>query len=173
MALIKLNSRAIPDATVISDDLADGAVTAAKIGSLPAGSVLQVVQSVTNTNYSTTGTTFSDTLLFASITPSSTSSKILVITNQNGFWATSTSTSMAAVVQLLRNGTDINSTRQQWSANTGQGALQGSMVYLDSPSSTSSVTYKTQARVEQSDTTIYFNWSGDGYSSITLMEIAG
>ena len=51
---------------------------------LPTGSVLQVVQATYSTNVTTGGTTFIDTGLTATITPTSSSNKILVIVCQNG-----------------------------------------------------------------------------------------
>ena len=58
--------------------------------SLPAGSVLQVVQQVlTNTQESTANTSLSDTSLVATITPSSTSSKILVTISTQSYTSSS------------------------------------------------------------------------------------
>ena len=52
--------------------------------SMPTGSVLQVVSANYATEWSSTSSTFADTGLTATITPSATSSKILVLCNQNG-----------------------------------------------------------------------------------------
>ena len=58
-------------------------VTGATVSGLTTGKVLQVVQGVTTTNTQITSTSFADTSLTANITPSSTSSKILILGSQN------------------------------------------------------------------------------------------
>jgi hypothetical protein len=66
--------------------LLDGSVTKAKMAAsgawAPAGAVIQVVNAISTTQVSTTSTSYVDTGLTASITPTSASSKILVIVNQ-------------------------------------------------------------------------------------------
>ena len=161
-------------------------------GSLPAGSVLQVVQATKTDTFSTTSTSFTDvTGLSASITPRSTSSKILVIMDI----AVSTGTAENhSQVKLLRDSTDIYvgdaaGSRTQAAITTfstttelrlAAMALRQNATFLDSPSTTSAVTYKAQARV--STDTFYVNRSavdsdsstnGRLASSITLMEVAG
>ncbi len=70
------------------------------------GKVLQVVQGTTTTSTSTTSTTYADTTLSGAITPSATSSKILVIANQD--FRTSSNTDRAGgTLRILRDSTVV------------------------------------------------------------------
>ena len=144
---------------------------------LPAGSVLQVVNVVKLTSFSTTSTSFVDiTGLTASITPSSTNSKILaLVTYSRGAGVTGS-------INLLRGATNLlqPTTVQSYSASsvnfTAVDSLSAAtIICLDSPASVSSVTYKCQ--VKTSSGTVYIgNRSSNDMemvSTITLMEIAG
>ena len=99
----------LPDGTVDAGTLATDSVTAAKLeasaitsADLPAGSVLQVVSpAYTGGAFSTTSTTMVDNGLTATITPTSATSKILVIVNIQ-LSATTASTSTYGGWQLLR-----------------------------------------------------------------------
>ena len=130
------------------------------------GAVLQVVQATYNTNFSTTSASFVDTGLTATITPTLSTSKILVTVHQAGL--TNASTNVQG--NIVRDATQVSSIYTQTQVTT-QAAMMMSNAYLDSPATTSATTYKTQ--VLTSAGTIYFQWTGDGYSTITLMEIAG
>ena len=166
---------------VSAGGLPDGCVTADDIASLPSGSVLQVVTSNTDTEVTTTSTTFSDTGLSATITPSSTSSKILILTRQSTWIERSGGESAQGWVNLLRDSTQINQTfiTAECGLNNESDRAVTNVVsecYLDSPNTTSAVTYKTQQKTAfttaspqiatQKGGTLYF-------STITLMEIAG
>jgi len=74
----------MPLSKIDSDSLNTGVPTRAQ---LPAGSVLQVVNATYATSTSNNTGTYADTGLTASITPTSASSKILVLANQNGVYA--------------------------------------------------------------------------------------
>jgi len=140
-------------------------------GTAVAGSVVQTVTAVYSTATSSTSTTLIDTGLTASITPQSSSNKILVIVNQAGIY-TSVS-AMKGDLRLQRNGTDISVFFSGGYTTSGGETLWGGNAgtsYLDSPATTSSVTYKTQMRrVSGSGTFTVQNDSIN--SSITLMEI--
>jgi len=166
----------MPTTITGTDGVSQVQTGAVESGDLPAGSVIQVVQAVYSTQIIISSSTYTDTGLSASITPSSTSSKILVITAQ-----TVRSTNIATLLRthdtrLLRDATQIfEKETYQWGglgefSATG-GSIDGTMVSLDSPATTSSVTYKIQGRTNSSDG-IYFQNDGSE-SSITLMEIAG
>ena len=166
-------------------------VTGATVTGLSAGKVLQVVTVDKSDTYSlgTTGTWTDITGLSVAITPSSTSNKILVNFNLTAGYSTGT----INVFRITRNGTpisigDADGNRRQASTGyypgvAGTDATHNniSYSYLDSPSTTSSVTYKIQVNIENA--TFYLNRSGrdsnsttqDGrYSSnIILMEIEG
>jgi hypothetical protein len=110
------------------------------------GKVLQVVMGSTSTTNTSSSTTYADTTLTASITPSATSSKVLVLTNHGGV-AVSGGNVSGGYVKLLRGSTDIQLIGEfiGYTATTNSNYV-GSLnaAYLDSPSTTSSVTYKTQ-----------------------------
>jgi hypothetical protein len=149
---------------------------------LPAGGgkVLQVVQAV-DTGYIaiTSIDTWSDANLSASITPSSASSKVLVIISQEINFYTTSSAGTGAFARLRRGSTTIwnDSATAEWVGNTtatGGGPRQNvSIVYLDSPATTSSTTYKPQYKqtLNSNDRTIYMQNGNGGASTITLMEI--
>ena len=157
-------------------------LTTAVTGTLPAanggtgatsfspGKVLQVVQSTTTTTV-THSTTFADTGLSATITPSSTSNKILVLINQHCY----AQGAGGGSVKLFRDSTAIQTFSQNYAfyvdisnANVRQ---YFSFNHLDTPSSTSALTFKTQARGYASSTA--FLTQNDGFKSyITLMEVS-
>lgn len=138
-----------------------------------AGVVLQVVQATTTTYTTASSTSYVDTTLTASITPKFSTSKILIMVNQ----AIGTSGSgNVGNIKLVRNSTDI----QTWGFGifyTGSSDLYGysSNNYLDSPATTSAVTYKTQFNRQGGTGTTrvqYSDANGNQVSTITLMEIA-
>ena len=139
---------------------------------LPAGSVLQVVNGTTTTTTSTSGTTLIDTNLSASITPTSATSKILVLVNH---YECAVVTALTGIkFQLLRGATAIGTNYSTSSVGYGaqtENYFNVSMMVLDSPATTSSTTYKTQfARISGSGT-VYVQVDST-LSTITLMEIA-
>ena len=111
--------------------------------------VVQIVTSTYSTETTNTTTTLADTGLTATITPTSASNKVLVMVVQNGVAKTSGSASNACFIQLMRGSTSIL-TIANYAAQTTQaagnnvGSVSGD--YLDSPATTSAVTYKTQFR---------------------------
>ena len=135
------------------------------------GRVLQVVNATYSTQTTSSSSTYSDTGLTASITPSSSSSKILIIVSQNGVSKSSGNTYVA--LQLLRNSTSIVvfETQIGYTNSTLETNMASSTNYLDSPATTSSVTYKTQFKSPNS-TNFATVQTGSSTSTITLMEIA-
>ena len=147
------------------------------ISTLPAGSVLQVVNVTYSTNVTSSSSTFADTGLTASITPSSASNKILVMLTQKFFIATGTSDRGAIKIKLLRGSTGIWEDTEFYFQTTGiSGEIDRfvSMNYLDSPATTSSTTYKTQFAINSTATNkISYVQYGSMPSYLTLIEIAG
>ena len=163
----------VQDGTIVNADINSSAAIAGSKLVMPTGSVLQVVQGSTGTSVESTTTTYVDTGLSASITPSSTSSKILVTVHQNG--GLKESAGSGVLVQLLRGSTVLTKlTHAAGYNNQAQVAYLGaiSTEYLDSPSTTSAVTYKTQYANNQSISSSHLQ-VGSTTSFITLMEIAG
>ena len=150
------------------------------------GSVLQVQSTGNNTQTVVASSTYTTlTNLSVSITPKSTSSKVLVTANIPVYTTTSTGTGNAgAGVRLLRNGSTIFDPNPadgggpygMYSASGGNLATIFSLQYLDSPTTTSALTYSLQGRGYNASMTVYFNPAGgvqNGTSVITAMEIAG
>ena len=153
-----------PDGSVTTAKLASGAVTSA---TLPTGCVLQVVSTSYTTEVTSTSASFVDTGLTLSITPSSTSNKILVMVHQ----MTRTSDGLHRF-NLLRGSTSLE--EQYHGVNTGGGVDSHQSLninFLDSPSTTSATTYKTQMRTN-GGVTVGINNPVAG-STMILMEIAG
>ena len=136
------------------------------------GAVLQVIQVSTTTTTSTASTSFVDTGMTATITPKSSSSKILV---QADFGVGAGNSSNGAVIQLVRGSTQLF---YRGDAYSGAGNTYGadSFFHLDSPATTSATTYTVKLKSQGSSTTCYVNPEYSGYTSptahITLMEIA-
>lgn len=140
------------------------------------GKVLQVVQGTLTGNSSTTSTTFADTGLSVSITPSASTSKVLIMYYHVADLVRSSATSAGASITLLRGATDLsipssNGEKIYLSGASGNLELSGTFTiqYLDSPATTSATTYKTQAKAT-SGSTLYTNQTGIT-STIIAMEI--
>lgn len=140
--------------------------------SMPSGSVLQVVQSSYSTQVSTASVTYTDTGLTATITPSSATSKVLVLISCQGAGKDTSNT--WARLQFLRGATVLGVMDTYIGANASLlSNFVGSVCtdYLDSPATTSATTYKVQISAGNGGNA-YINASGTEKSSITLMEIA-
>jgi hypothetical protein len=138
------------------------------------GKVLQVIYGSTTTQTTNATTTFADTTLSATITPSSTSSKVLVLVSQNGVLSTTAATGVK--LRLLRGATTIvtfSGALGYNSTSTTRNDLAGSVSYLDSPSTTSATTYKTQFAQRTSDATAVQVQvvGGEDTSTMILLEI--
>ena len=163
------------------------------------GSILQVVQTMFQGTFSTSSQTYTNvTGLSASITPSSTSSKILVMCTMHA----TNSGQFGTYLRITRGGSTISgSLSSSGNDPTTVSAVQASsgnlpqnpsptytivplrLEYLDSPASTSSQTYQAQTRTG-SGGTVYINYQGSGstnnnnpdfgyyVSSITLIEVS-
>ena len=133
--------------------------------------VLQVISANHATEAARGAVGFVDTGLTASITPSSTASKILVVISQNGCFKTG-NTQMS--LKLVRGATDIST----FGVNLGLTSTatdlcfgNQSCIYLDSPASTSSVTYKTQFNNSGNTGSVNVQYAS-AMSTITLFEIS-
>jgi len=156
----------------------------------------QVVMGSTTTQVATTAKTFSDSNLTATITPTSTSSKVLIILAQllKVQCSSSSLDSASGGIRLLRGSTVIVNARDhnatdgsgtygsrdfQINAELGAANLDAvvtkTLTYLDSPSTTSAVTYKTQGRIMNTSMTLTMNPTDSTNSQpsiIILQEIA-
>ena len=181
---VELEAPAVGDDGVLSLPTAADGFGAAGIGT-------NVVQTAKTDTFTTTSTTFvTVTGLTVSITPTSATSKILIIAQISaGFDSASRS---MGLYKVTRGGTDIyigdsasNRTRAIFGGyldiDNRYYILSNSIVYLDSPATTSSVTYQVEASKESALGSVFVNRSGSdgdfdsnarGASSITAIEVA-
>ncbi len=140
---------------------------------LPAsGKVLQVVNATYTTQTSNSTDVLADTGLTASITPSSTSSKILVLCNHNGVSKSNGNANNAVQIQLFRGATSLTTSFAGYTGTTLRVDIGTHYVtYLDSPSTTSSTTYKTQFKNGGANAASVTVQQDGAFSSITLIEI--
>jgi hypothetical protein len=142
------------------------------------GKVLQVVQGTTTTELVTTSTSLVDTGITATITPTSATSKILVmIMAHNASYRDADGQFSGAAV--LRGGTTImNYATDKFGGISATGATIvfrrwfSTLTYLDSPATTSATTYKLQASISTSANSAFLVMQGgSSLSTIILMEI--
>jgi len=197
MALSKITAASITDNTITNTQInSSAAIAATKLGTMaaanmPAGAILQVQSTTSNTEVADTSGNYNGSLLEVNITPTATSSKILVLIdfftgyfNPNGSFRLNRAISGGATTSLAEasagydngtgflnmddvagygtNGNIVNYIMHSWAFN-----------HLDSPSTTSQITYKLQAN---SIYDMYFNRSkggnyGHSSSTISAMEL--
>ena len=175
---------------------ADGSISAAKMASgaaranFGAGAVLQAKNLFFSTIVSTTTRSFTNISGFSlNITPSSASSKILILGQASG--VASAGGGYELGFRVTRNGTSVghNTNGANFGAMSqvamhGEGATTIPLIYLDSPATTSAITYQVQWIAGEA-VTYYLNaamgnasidsqaYFTSGASSILLLEIAG
>ena len=154
------------------------------------GGIIQIVQASTSTEVNINTQTYTDTGLSATITPRFASSKILVITNHQIFAASTGDNDFYFGIRYLRDSTTIFTSVadsngpfdygvQAYGASTTRVWYSrcSPPEFLDSPNTTSAVTYKTQARTYASgysgNVRFQYDSTTDGTSFITLMEVSG
>ena len=193
---ITLQEPAVAGTTVLTLPTTSGTlITTASSGqsipraALPTGSVLQVVSTTKTNKFTTTSSSAVDiTGLSVTITPTSASSKILIMTDINY----GGDANVYGAFFVVRNSTNVvvgkYPTGNQIAATFGGGVpsdtykiYSGSHTYLDSPNLTSAITYKVQAATTYNSLTLTVNapyqtndasYIIGGTSTITVMEIA-
>lgn len=193
---ISIESPAVSGTTTLTLPTTSGTVlTNGTNTNFPAGSVLQVVSTTKTDTFSTASTSFVDvTGLSVSITPKSSTSKILVLFN---VYTSANQNVSSAALRLVRDSTAIDigdaaGSRPRvsgifYSGDTSVGTQASigaaSNNFLDSPATTSALTYKIQMLSASGSITMYVNrtssdrdtttYDARTASSITVMEIAG
>jgi hypothetical protein len=149
---------------------------------LPTGSIMQVVQGTKTDQFETTSTSLAAvTGLTAAITPSATSSKILIMCSTSAIHTATTSAGGETLIKFYKNHSSISVTaigdeyqvaksRQDssYSQEVGGG---GTAMYLDSPSTIEAITYSVYARITNGSNG-RIGQAAHG-STITLLEVAG
>ena len=146
---------------------ADGTTQSSAAG----GKILQVNQAVQSSQVESSYSSLTD-LLSVTITPSSSSNKILVMVSCSGCGSRGTSTVWR--MYLYRNGSYIYGV-DTYVGDTASGGNSSNpnAVYLDSPSTTSQITYKVSGeRIGGSANCVFNHSDGNADSSITVMEVA-
>jgi hypothetical protein len=149
--------------STLSVDTIQGQTTAANV-KLPAGYVIQTVNTSFSTEVTESGSSFVDTGLSLAITPKYSTSKVLVLVHQMA-----KALDGAGRMNVLRGSTSLE---EQYFGESEGGDWYGpiNVILLDSPATTSATTYKTQMRTNGAGT-VGVNSPVVG-CTITLMEIA-
>ena len=165
MALTRINNQALTNVTSAG---------------LPSGTILQVKQASSTSKIILQSEIFVDCLSLT-ITPSATTSKFLIST----FVTAYVQTANGAAIRIMRDATEILDPNNMNSSNQHYYSYHGSTTayptlnisYLDTPSTTSAITYKIQmCRYGANSGNVWFNGGGNNQvstSSFNVMEIAG
>ena len=164
MAITTLNNRAInrADTAASGESWTATSATASDFQAAVGGKILQVVTATDSTFRSTTSTSFvtGSNTLSVDITPSSTSSKIFIIAS-----ATAEGDGTRAYYTIYRDSTNLGTTEGMTENRTNWTPM--AISYLDSPSSTSELTYQVYFRSNSG--VVYL--TNTGKSSITAFEV--
>jgi hypothetical protein len=137
------------------------------------GKVLQVVSATSSTATSTTSTTFVDTALTANITPTSATSKVLILLTIPETFKNGGSSLTTIQMNISRNGTQVNrfSSFGNYTGVSSDLFITTSASYLDSPATTSSTTYRLRVCSTVSGQPVGVINDVNSQASIILMEI--
>ena len=180
MPISQIVTNSIANGAVIAADLAAGAAlnnlgtSQLADANMAPGSVIQVVSFSTSTYVGIASTTQVSTGLSASITPSSSSNRILICMSISEIRSPG---NVAANMNLFRNGSSIAGVCKELSyfspANTTTLGMAWSFQYLDSPNTTSSTTYDLRAgKLLNNAGDLQIMPNGGSLSFIILMEIS-
>ena len=171
MALSKIDAANFLTGTIPQGNVANaslGAVTALP-AAISTGKVLQVVSGTLTSSYTTSSTSFVATGLNVAITPSATSSKIFIIATS---YLDDNGDARDVLSSIFRGSTNLgDSTNGMMDSFGGSTRLRAnhSMSFLDSPNSTSAITYEVYYMT--GGASVSFNSQGS-ISSITAMEVS-
>ena len=159
------------DDTVLTADSAEA--TGLKWAPAVAGKVLQVVVGTSTTPVSNSTNVYADTGLSATITPATTGSRILVIVDHGTIFKSDANIDNQLNFKLFRGATEILFSNSNWTGTALNLKAYHGIQFVDSPSSTSALTYKTQFRNESNTATVTVIGGGVSATtgSIILLEI--
>ena len=174
-----ITSANIADGTIVNADInPSAAIDGSKLTGV--GKVLLVVSANYVVGGSTSSTSFVSTGLTATITPSSTSSKIIILASPTVYGDRSGTTDNLIKLAIYKGASILaDSETGVRTYDRGSSGIQGwgkpAMNYEDSPSTTSATTYTVYGKATESGITFAWNPGDDGgsHSNIILMEIAG
>ena len=139
---------------------------------MPAGSIVQLIQAQTNTPFSTSSASFTDTGFSGSITPTSSSNKIYIIA---AIGAYNTAANGVSPITIYRGSTRVSDSATYGAAygysSSGSHVMHHTITFLDTPNTTSSTEYKIYTTVASLGGTAYISVNNSS-STITLMELA-
>tara|TARA_R110002050_G_scaffold298160_1_gene460818 strand:- start:22 stop:528 length:507 start_codon:yes stop_codon:yes gene_type:complete len=153
---------------------ANGTATAASLGIGGTGKIGQVLSATRSVEKTIASTSYTDCDLSISITPSATSSKIFVIVSASVTGNTINGANNYILFNnIVRGSTQLieYTTSRMDSLSNGTIGATVSLTHLDSPSSTSAVTYKVQQKLSNADNASSKFCFGGKNSTITVMEI--
>jgi hypothetical protein len=141
---------------------------------LPTGSVLQVIQATTSSIITTNSTSFVTSGLSLSITPTSSTSKVLVMLIGGGAYNGAAGASVYTTI--YRGSTDLGYStyglERLYSGSSTAILSPHSAMVLDSPSTTSSTTYTAYFKSSSGGATVNFSYNDGGITTLIAMEIA-
>jgi hypothetical protein len=169
MAVTTIPTAGITDATIVTADLADDAVTAAKAAFSP-GKIGQVVQASANSGTGSSSASFTNTACAIEITPTATSSKVLVMMtfmyknpqHNQAFWT------------IYRDSTNLGNSNDGLVGSKfsgGETRAVCSMNYLDSPSSVSTISYNVYQK-SVNTSTVTMNPDSSNWTAIAIEVLA-
>ena len=145
------------------------------------GKILQVINGQNTSNVAIQTTSFTDSGLTSSITPSATSSKIIVFVSHTIRYLNSNDDNLMFGCKILRDstvigggGNGVNSIGVRLSGTSNSDAQVGTYLHystVDSPSSTSALVYKTQFALSEADSHGLNTADGSNRQTLTLMEL--
>jgi len=147
----------------------------AQLEAISHGKILQVVYGSTSTLATTSSTTYSDTGLSVTITPSSATSKVLVLVSQNGCYKGDATSGNSLDLKLLRDSTEIAKFSEKIGLQAAVAYLylgSASVCVLDTPATTSAVVYKTQQANYVSGAYVATQINNNALSTIVAIEVA-
>ena len=163
---ITLSAPSVAGSNVLSLPASTGTVLTT--GSPQSGGVIQTVQGTYASSTSTTTSTYVDSGLTVNITPKFSTSSILIIAYCGQCIKTANNLQMN--FQIVRAGSSIFTGSALNTSSASTASSNPTFVYLDSPATTSSTTYKVQFSDRDNVGTVTFNLNGT--ATIILMEIA-